>query len=82
MDAIHAADDIVLLIFVKQHAAIDAETICGGADFHGQVAPAGNTVTLNIQGGFARVCIKEFYQAIDVQHWRIPVTVCQQVSLL
>jgi hypothetical protein len=75
MDAIHAADHIVLPVFIKQHAAIDTETICGGANFHGQVTPADNTFALDIQGGFAGVFIKERYQAIDVQHWRFPVTV-------
>jgi len=58
MDTIHAADHIILTLFIKQHAAIDTEPICGGADFHGQIAPAGNTFPLNIQGGLAGLFIK------------------------
>ena len=75
MDAIHATDHIILMVFIKQHTAIDTKTIGGGVDFHGQVAPAGNTFPLYIQGGFAGVIIKELNQIIDVQHWCFPVTI-------
>ena len=80
MGAIHTADHIVLPVFIKQHTAVNSETICGGADFNGQVAPAGNTPALNIQGGFAGVFFKELYQAVNVQHWRLTVTISGRLS--
>ena len=70
MNAIHAGDHIVLPVSVKQNAAIDAETIGCGADFHGKVLPAGNALALDIQGCFAGVRFKEFCQVFDVEHWR------------
>ena len=68
MHAIHASDHIVLLVIIEQHAAVDAITICGGADLHGQVATADNTCALDIQSGFAGVLFKEFFQAFNVEH--------------
>ena len=61
MEAVHAADHIVLLVFTKQHAAVDAKTICSGADFHGQVTPAGDAFALYVQGAFTGVVLKEFF---------------------
>ena len=68
MDAIDATYHIVLLVFIKQHAAIEAKTIHGGANFHGQDAPAGNTFPLYIEGGFTGVCFKKSCQAVNIQH--------------
>ena len=68
MDAFHAADDKVLPVFIKQHAAIETETIRCGADFHGQVAAAGNAFALNIKGRFTRVCFKERCERFNIQH--------------
>ena len=72
INAIHAADHIVLSIFIEQHAAFDAESAYGGADFHVQIAPTGKALTLNIQGGFAGVLLKEFCQVFNVEHWQYP----------
>ena len=66
--AFHAADDIVLPVFIKQHAAIETETIRGGADFHGQIASAGNAFALNIEGCFTGVGFKDLCQVFNIQH--------------
>ena len=71
MDAILAADHIILLVFAKQHAALETKTIRGGADFHSQVALTCNAFALDIQRRFTRVRFKEFCQVFEVQHWRI-----------
>ena len=68
MDAIHAADHIVLRLFIKQHAAVDTETILGGADFHVQVTLAGKALALDVQGGFAGMRFKKRCQIVNVQH--------------
>ena len=68
MDAVDAADHIVLLVFIKQHAAIEAKAIRSGANFYSQIAPAGNTFSLDIEGGFTRVFIKKCCQAVNIQH--------------
>jgi hypothetical protein len=68
MDAVDATDHIVLLVFIKQHAAIEAKAIHGGANFHGQVTPAGNTFPLDVEGGFTGVCFKKRRQIVNIQH--------------
>ena len=68
MEAINAADHIVLPVFINQHAALDTETVCGGANFHCQIATAGKTFALDIQAGLAGMLFKEFCQAFSVQH--------------
>lgn len=80
MDAILAADHIVLPFLVKQHAALKTKTIRRGAYFHRQVALTGNTFTLDIQRCFTRVCFKEFCQGFNVQHWHSLNIVCPQVA--
>jgi len=68
MDAIDATYHIVLLVFIKQHAAIEAKSVHSGTNFHGQVAPAGNTFPLDVEGGFTRVCFKKGCQTVNIQH--------------
>lgn len=68
MDAFDAADYITLPVFIKQHAAIETKPICGGADFHGEIAPAGNALALDVEGCFTRVGFKELCQTFNIQH--------------
>ena len=68
MDAVDAADAIVLPIFINQHTAIEAITIRGGTNFHGQVTLAGNAFSLDVEGRFARVCFEKGCYTVNIQH--------------